>query len=144
MSFKKCTNSPKRIRSLLVVLCYHTHVLLFLSLLPALPPRPPTSPSRSLLISLVPSSLHWLSVACQKPVRAPAVRHTLLPLMTSDDTRRWSHPLEMTGDSVSLLLWNCFFCSVCGAPQDTFKPNFALLIYRQFVFHLASLWNPNI
>lgn len=67
---------------------------------------PPPFLSRSLLISLILSSLHWLSVACQELVRAPVVRHTLLLLMTSDDTLCWSH----SGDES---LWchfeRCFF-----------------------------------
>ena len=91
----------------------HAHMHAFSPFVTALPFL--LLPSRSSLISLVPSPLHWLSVACQEPVKAPAVRHTPLPLMTSDDTHRRSRPLEMTGNSLCSLLLNGFLCAVCSA-----------------------------
>lgn len=67
--------------------------------------------SRSLLISLIPFPPHWLSEACQRPVKAHAVSHTLLPLMTSDDTYCWSHPLEITGGLGVPAAWKFYLLS---------------------------------
>lgn len=116
----------------LQILSHYDHTNTSEHSVPLWPPRFSVhSLSGSLLISLVPSPLHWLSDACQKAIKAPAVRHTLLPLMTSDDTHRWSHPLEMTGE-----------CARCFSIVPLEGSAFWINVLHLFAFPLISLLLP--